>query len=469
MIHLFLLTLIRLLVLTLVAITLLVAGGQAVAQETKSGSQVALLRELILAYYEKDYKSPSSGTSYRGREGFLMLDPLTGKAVGLKTLLTDEYLRGKNLFEEAGKVLNFGIEAMNAAGEDGPSEQLLQLVADYSCSYNKAIDEASRLMQEYKKAAEKEKDERFDKEASRNLTDKIITACIESVGGNLRDSLGCFYNKTRGIEESGFHLNPRNVSFVNKIFKGYVEMLERTGTSLVFDLDRQDEASEVAARWEKAKSRLDLPYKDHLDAVFKEGLKTGVVVDPLLFLALMRQESNFNKLAVSSVGAAGLTQIMPSTGKSIGMQRIYMPPYYDDAKTFFVKEMELRKEALSLFKGVCSKEKRGSAAQAVDKMIKSNISKRKRTELYSRYKAEISGGAEDDRLDPAKAIRYGYSYFGGILRQQKGDISLALAGYNAGPHRVEQFGGLPPYQETVSFRNNIVRFYKEYLGTRGVK
>lgn len=40
-------------------------------------------------------------------------------------------------------------------------------------------------------------------------------------------------------------------------------------------------------------------------------------VDPLLVLALIRQESSFEAAAGSSAGALGLTQVMPSTGKSI--------------------------------------------------------------------------------------------------------------------------------------------------------
>lgn len=35
-----------------------------------------------------------------------------------------------------------------------------------------------------------------------------------------------------------------------------------------------------------------------------------------------------------------------------------------------------------------------------------------------------------------------------------GSIELALAAYNAGPHRIEQYGGVPPFQET---RNYITR------------
>jgi soluble lytic murein transglycosylase len=43
-------------------------------------------------------------------------------------------------------------------------------------------------------------------------------------------------------------------------------------------------------------------------------------VDPLLFLALMRQESRFDPRAVSYAGATGLTQVMPATGAWIASQ-----------------------------------------------------------------------------------------------------------------------------------------------------
>ena len=43
-------------------------------------------------------------------------------------------------------------------------------------------------------------------------------------------------------------------------------------------------------------------------------------VDPLLFLALVRQESRFDPRAVSYAGALGLTQVMPATGSWIAAQ-----------------------------------------------------------------------------------------------------------------------------------------------------
>jgi len=52
----------------------------------------------------------------------------------------------------------------------------------------------------------------------------------------------------------------------------------------------------------------------------------GNAVDPLLFLALIRQESRFDPQAVSYAGATGLAQVMPETGKWIA-SRLGVEPF----------------------------------------------------------------------------------------------------------------------------------------------
>ncbi|MCU0511106.1 MAG: tetratricopeptide repeat protein [Anaerolineae bacterium] len=53
----------------------------------------------------------------------------------------------------------------------------------------------------------------------------------------------------------------------------------------------------------------------YLDLVLAEQAQYGI--DPLLMLALIRQESLFNVTAISSAGAGGLMQVMPATGQYI--------------------------------------------------------------------------------------------------------------------------------------------------------
>ena len=88
---------------------------------------------------------------------------------------------------------------------------------------------------------------------------------------------------------------------------------------------------------------------------------------------------------------------------------------------------------------------------------------KERKKLFSQYKKELIKAKDDDRLKAEKSIEFGLKYFAGLLKDQKGDMSLALASYNAGPHRVKQYNGLPPFNETIGFRNKVLKFYREYV------
>jgi hypothetical protein len=62
-------------------------------------------------------------------------------------------------------------------------------------------------------------------------------------------------------------------------------------------------------------------------------------------------------------------------------------------------------------------------------------------------------------FDPQANIEGGTAYLSQLLDQYDNDAVKALAAYNAGPHRVDQYHGVPPYTETRAYVARIVRDY----------
>jgi soluble lytic murein transglycosylase-like protein len=60
-------------------------------------------------------------------------------------------------------------------------------------------------------------------------------------------------------------------------------------------------------------------------------------------------------------------------------------------------------------------------------------------------------------FDPEANVDGGTKYLRELLERYNFDLVKALAAYNAGPRRVEQFGGVPPYYETRAYVARIVR------------
>jgi Transglycosylase SLT domain len=60
-------------------------------------------------------------------------------------------------------------------------------------------------------------------------------------------------------------------------------------------------------------------------------------------------------------------------------------------------------------------------------------------------------------FDPTANVDGGTRYLRGLLEKYNYDVPKALAAYNAGPHRVEQYHGVPPYLETRVYVARIIR------------
>ena len=120
--------------------------------------------------------------------------------------------------------------------------------------------------------------------------------------------------------------------------------------------------------------------------IMRVGEREGV--DPRLIHAVIWQESRYNQSATSHVGAKGLMQLMPATGKRFGC---------------------------------------------------------------------------DDLSDAASNVEAGTKYLRWLLNRLNGDVTLALAAYNAGEGSVEKHGGIPPFSETQNYVRIITgRYGKTY-------
>jgi soluble lytic murein transglycosylase-like protein len=70
-------------------------------------------------------------------------------------------------------------------------------------------------------------------------------------------------------------------------------------------------------------------------------------------------------------------------------------------------------------------------------------------------------------FDPGANVEGGTRYLSELLEKYNFDLIKALAAYNAGPGRVEQYRGVPPYYETRAYVAKIVRdFNRKKLAER---
>lgn len=115
---------------------------------------------------------------------------------------------------------------------------------------------------------------------------------------------------------------------------------------------------------------------------FRIAAETYQIPENLL-KAVAKAESDFNPNAVSSCGAQGVMQLMPSTARALGVSNSF---------------------------------------------------------------------------DPAQNIMGGAKYLRQQLDTFDGDVSKALAAYNAGPGAVKKYDGIPPYRETQNYVTKVLSY-----------
>ena len=73
-----------------------------------------------------------------------------------------------------------------------------------------------------------------------------------------------------------------------------------------------------------------------------------------------------------------------------------------------------------------------------------------------------------DVFDPEENVNAGTHYLHDLLEKYRNNLTLALAAYNAGPERVDQYGRrVPPYLETMKYVQRIAKSYAKMKASGG--
>lgn len=78
----------------------------------------------------------------------------------------------------------------------------------------------------------------------------------------------------------------------------------------------------------------------------------------------------------------------------------------------------------------------------------------------------MPGTAKDlavkNSFDPHENINAGVRYLKRQLNNFQNNVPLALAAYNAGENAVRRYGRIPPYRETRTFVDRVLRYWDEF-------
>ena len=71
----------------------------------------------------------------------------------------------------------------------------------------------------------------------------------------------------------------------------------------------------------------------------------------------------------------------------------------------------------------------------------------------------------EDPFDPVQNLEGGIKYLSQLSDKYQGDLVKTLAAYNAGPGRVDSYGGVPPFAETRNYVKNVLSTYRKNSGS----
>ena len=90
------------------------------------------------------------------------------------------------------------------------------------------------------------------------------------------------------------------------------------------------------------------------------------------------------------------------------------------------------------------------------------ISKKGAKGLMQLMPATAQALGVEDAFNPKQNISGGVRYFKQLVDQFNGDVTLALAAYNAGSRNVRHYQGIPPFKATRCYIKKVFKYYQIY-------
>ena len=183
-----------------------------------------------------------------------------------------------------------------------------------------------------------------------------------------------------------------------------------------------------------------------VDALLAAGESGGVSAETIKqILGFNPQQST---TAASSTDTASTTASASAASASSTSSTVTSP---EDLEPYFKEAAETYSVDINLLKAIAKQESNfnpsatsSAGAMGVMQLMPSTAKSLGVSDAYNAYE-NIMGGA--------KLISQN-------IKKYDGDLSLALAAYNAGSGNVDKYGGIPPFKETQNYVKKVLAYYQ---------